>query len=418
MVDGGPKAAPGRRYDRRVDAQSSFLHPIASGWQATEGSVGGPNYDEFVDDQAIAASLARRPGSVVALDLPNHTVPALDQDLDFAASLPLAVQQLARMKDEGLYQPVTDALFGYEMAEPDGHLVRGLIGLVRTDEFSDAADQAGRILRNEDVSAGKVAERQQHIDALGHLLSTVLLIPARQQQDYDELLDRAFTALPDEPLVADLDDRGVSHRLWQLDGAQFRSYLNGNEFLVADGNHRSRASQLSGSAWCLVTVASAGGLRIEPYHRLLRTPDLGADQLRQRITGAGVPLTEVSAPATDNDTDNFLYAGGGRWYRLELPAPDGDRVVDALPHSVVEQRIFVDALGLGPAAKEISYVGGWASRAYLIEEVDAGRATAALLLRPVTMAEFTAINAARQYMPRKSTWFMPKARAGLVLAEI
>ena len=92
--------------------------------------------------------------------------------------------------------------------------------------------------------------------------------------------------------------------------------------------------------------------------------------------------------------------------------------MDALPHSVVEQRIFATALGLGPAAKEISYVGGWSSRDYLIEEVDAGRATAAFLLRPVTMAEFTAINAARQYMPRKSTWFMPKARAGLVLAEI
>jgi len=293
--------------------------------------------------------------------------------------------------------------------------VRGLIGLVRVDEFSDSASQPGRILRNEDVSVSKVAERQQHIDALGHLLSTVLLIPAREQQAYDELLASAFAELPDEPLLVDLDERGVRHRIWQLDGERFRSYLDGNVFLVADGNHRSRASQQSGSPWCLVTVASAGGLRIEPYHRLLRGLELAADELRERIAGAGIELSEV--PDATDDSANYLYSDRC-WYRLELPAPAGDRVVDALPHSVVEQRIFVDALGLGPAAKEISYVGGRASRAYLIEEVDSGRATAALLLRPVGMAEFTAINAARQYMPRKSTWFMPKARAGLVLAEI
>ena len=401
--------------DAQHEGRPSFLHPIAAGWRAADRFVGGPNYDEFVDDQAIAAALARRPRSVVALDLPQHTVPALQQGLDFAASLSLAVRQLASMKDDGLYRPVADALFGYEMAEPDGHLVRGLIGLVRVDEFSDSASQPGRILRNEDVSVSKVAERQQHIDALGHLLSTVLLIPAREQQAYDELLASAFAELPDEPLLVDLDERGVQHRIWQLDGERFRSYLDGNVFLVADGNHRSRASQQSGSSWCLVTVASAGGLRIEPYHRLLRGLELAADELRERIAGAGIELSEV--PDATDDSANYLYSDR-RWYRLELPAPAGDRVVDALPHSVVEQRIFVDALGLGPAAKEISYVGGRASRAYLIEEVDSGRATAALLLRPVSMAEFTAINAARQYMPRKSTWFMPKARAGLVLAEI
>ena len=117
-------------------------------------------------------------------------------------------------------------------------------------------------------------------------------------------------------------------------------------------------------------------------------------------------------------TENYLYLGEGGWYRLELPAPAGGRVVDALPHSVLEQRIFDAALGPRPVRRRISYVGGRAGWDYLVGEVDAGRAVAAFLLRPVTMAEFTAINAAREYMPRKSTWFMPKARAGLVLAEI
>ena len=33
----------------------------------------------------------------------------------------------------------------------------------------------------------------------------------------------------------------------------------------------------------------------------------------------------------------------------------------------------------------------------------------------VTVDEFVAVNLARDKMPRKSTWFTPKARAGLVV---
>jgi uncharacterized protein (DUF1015 family) len=41
-----------------------------------------------------------------------------------------------------------------------------------------------------------------------------------------------------------------------------------------------------------------------------------------------------------------------------------------------------------------------------------------VLIAPVTVEEFVAVNLARQKMPRKSTWFTPKARGGLVLADL
>jgi uncharacterized protein (DUF1015 family) len=50
--------------------------------------------------------------------------------------------------------------------------------------------------------------------------------------------------------------------------------------------------------------------------------------------------------------------------------------------------------------------------------VDTGRADAAIVIAPVSVADFLAVNLAREKMPRKSTWFTPKARAGLVLAEL
>jgi hypothetical protein len=50
--------------------------------------------------------------------------------------------------------------------------------------------------------------------------------------------------------------------------------------------------------------------------------------------------------------------------------------------------------------------------------VDAGRAELAILIAPVTVEDFVAVNLQRRRLPRKSTWFTPKARAGLVLAQL
>ena len=68
--------------------------------------------------------------------------------------------------------------------------------------------------------------------------------------------------------------------------------------------------------------------------------------------------------------------------------------------------------------KRITYVGGDYPVAWLREQVDAGHADLAVLIAPVTVDEFVAVNLARDKMPRKSTWFTPKARAGLVVAGI
>ena len=89
-------------------------------------------------------------------------------------------------------------------------------------------------------------------------------------------------------------------------------------------------------------------------------------------------------------------------------------MVDNLDHALVERLLLRDALGLDPGDKRITYVGGDYPASWLTGEVDAGRAELAVLIAPVTVDDFVAVNLARQKMPRKSTWFTPKARGGLV----
>ena len=91
---------------------------------------------------------------------------------------------------------------------------------------------------------------------------------------------------------------------------------------------------------------------------------------------------------------------------------------ETLPHQLVEDRIVRGVLGWDPGDERIVYVGGDYGREYLAAEVEAGRFQVALAMPAVTMDDFVAVNAQRLKMPRKSTWFTPKLRAGLVVAEL
>jgi uncharacterized protein (DUF1015 family) len=114
---------------------------------------------------------------------------------------------------------------------------------------------------------------------------------------------------------------------------------------------------------------------------------------------------------------SYLYAGG-ECHAVTLPVDPAAPAVDNLDHAVVERLLLRGAFGLEPGDKRVVYVGGDYPASWLRAEVDAGRADAAILVAPVSVEDFVAVNLARQKLPRKSTWFTPKARAGLVLAEL
>jgi len=153
---------------------------------------------------------------------------------------------------------------------------------------------------------------------------------------------------------------------------------------------------------------------IQPYNRLVTelTADVaalgGLGTLREIPSRPGVP---------GNGGTIHLYTRDGAW-SLTLPRAADGSVVDNLDHTLVERLLIGDALGLDPDDKRITYVGGDYPASWLCDEVDGWRAALAVLIAPVTVDEFVAVNLARQKMPRKSTWFTPKARAGLVVAEI
>jgi uncharacterized protein (DUF1015 family) len=396
----------------------TVVHPITRAW-ITTGGTGAQNYDEFADDAEITAIIEANPQSALAIEMPHRAPESLGRS--FSDALPGAVARLSAQKADGSYTPADEVVVLYRITAPGEEPAYGVFAMVDTDQISTSVDEPGLVIRNEDVFIAKVRERVALAEALGHLISPVLLL----QTGRGDELHTALAAAVDSagvPVATDTDQSGRTHALWLLGPGpaqdELRALAGGGELVVADGNHRSLAAQTGGLPRFLAVVTTPRSVAIQPYNRLVSELTTGPDELLDRLRAAGARIEALAGPVEVPATGGtvHLYLDGRGW-AVRLPAGDGDRVAN-LDHALVERLLLRDALGLDPGDKRVTYAGGDYPARWLTGEVDAGRAALAVLIAPVTVDDFVAVNLARQKMPRKSTWFIPKARGGLVVAEL
>lgn len=397
----------------------SFVHPIPRAWIST-GGTGAQNYDEFADDAEITAIVADNPHSALGVEMP-HCAPA-SLGRSFVAALPQAVTRLQESKDTGRYVAAQDVVGVYRITDPSSDLVtHGVFVLVDTDQISTSADEPGRVIRNEDVFVDKVRERVALAEATGHLLSPVLLLQtegaAALQQELAQVAQGAG-----EAAVTDTDPAGRRHEVWPVTGEAARricALAADGELVVADGNHRTLAAQTGGLDRFLAVVTTPEALTIQPYHRLVSRLPMDLTELVERLRAAGATVAMLSEDRCEPGPGSVLLYAEGQTWGLALPAADSAAtVVDRLDHAVVEKVLLSQVLGLDPGDKAIRYIGGDYPVSWLRRQVDDGAAQLAVLIAPVDVEDFVQVNLDRHKMPRKSTWFTPKARAGLVLAEL
>jgi len=389
----------------------TVAHPIEQGWIST-GGTGAQNYDEFASDTEITEIIAANPASALAVEMPHRAPDCVGRP--FRDCLPDAVARFADAQRRGRYAPATDVAALYRVSSPDGTAGYGVWCMVDTDQISTSADEPGLVIRNEDVFVEKVAERVALAQAVGALLSPVLLLQTAGGADLHAALARA-AATAGAPGVTDRDPAGRTHEVWALGPGATRDELlalaGDGELVVADGNHRTLAAQQAGLPRFLAVITTPASVTIQPYNRLVT--DVAVGELIASLPGA---IRVEPADAVLSGTVQ-LYTREGTW-AVSLPRDPAARVVDNLDHALVERILFGDVLGLDPGDKRITYVGGDYSDVWLRGEVDAERADLAVLIAAVGVDEFVAVNLARDKMPRKSTWFTPKARAGLVVASV
>jgi uncharacterized protein (DUF1015 family) len=394
----------------------TVVHPIRRAW-ITTGGTGAQNYDEFADDAEITAIIAANPHSALAVEMPHRAPGSLGKS--FAEALPDAVARLAERRADGSYTPAENVVALYRITAPGQPPAYGLWAMVDTGQISASAAEPGLVIRNEDVFVAKVRERVALAEAVGTLLSPVLLLQTGRSADLHAALASA-TDSAGAPAATDVDQSGRTHAVWVVGPGPLQDELTalagGGELVVADGNHRSLAAQTGGLPRFLAVVTTPGSVAIQPYNRLVS--ELPVADFVAPLVAAGARVEQLPRPAAVPAKGTIELYAAGRSYAVVLPPAPGAPTVENLDHALVEGVLLRDVLGLDPGDKRISYVGGDYPAEWLRGEVDAGRAELAVLIAPVSVDDFVAVNLARQKLPRKSTWFTPKARAGLVLAEL
>jgi uncharacterized protein (DUF1015 family) len=417
-------------YARGVTA----AHPIDQAWLST-GNTGAKNYDEFPDETEITRIVEANPTSMLGVEMPAHTPEAVAAGLTFEQALPAAAERLAALKEAGRFAAFGDVAVAYrisggEASHPSPAATRtganaepvfyGVYCLVDTAEISSSAEEPGKVIRNEDVFIEKVKQRNELNQRLRHLLSPVLLLQSTRGDELHAAVEAAIAEAGD-PVSSDVDESGRAHEIWAIGGeaGEALTALAGDgDLIVADGNHRSLAAQVGGLDRFLAVVTTPRSVVIRPYHRLVKDLPGAATQLVEQIGQIGATVTEVDGPPrTPAEGGTVVVYGRGRTWEIVFGDAEGS-VVDRLDHTRVEQEVFDGLLGWDAGDKRITYVGGDYPASWLAEQVDAGKADLAILIAPVTVPDFIDVNLQRLKMPRKSTWFVPKARAGLAIAEL
>ncbi|WP_433529548.1 DUF1015 family protein [Micromonospora sp. CA-263727] len=396
----------------------TVVHPITRAW-ITTGGTGAQNYDEFADDAEITAIIEANPHSALGIEMPHRAPESLGKS--FGDALPDAVTRLAEAKADGSYTPAEQVVVLYRITAPGEPPAYGLFAMVDTGQISTRADEPGLVIRNEDVFIAKVRERVALAEALGHLLSPVLLLQTGRGDELHAALAAAADAAG-VPAATDTDQAGRTHAIWLVapgpEQDELTALAGGGELVVADGNHRSLAAQTGSLPRFLAVVTTPASVAIQPYNRLVSELTTTPDELLDRLRAAGAQITDVHGPVeVPAASGTVVLQLPGRAYAVTLPHTGANRL-ENLDHALVERLLLRDALGLDPGDKRITYVGGDYPASWLTGEVEAGRAELAVLVAPVTVDDFVAVNLAREKMPRKSTWFTPKARGGLVVAEL
>ena len=298
---------------------------------------------------------------------------------------------------------------------------RDLVGVLGGLEVVD--DGAGGVLPHERTTPKASTDRLDLTRATDANLSPVWGLSLAQGLT-------PLLAEPAEPVGAVIVD-GVEHVVERVtDGdriAAIAEHLGRDDVLIADGHHRYGISRIhrddvrratgrrdtpAEETLAFVGELVSEQLSIEAIHRLYH--DVPFDDLRAALAAS---FTFEPADPPSPATLAAMEATG----RLVLLAPDGSAEW-LLPRAGAMAGVrpldgawLEHALAGTPAAERVTYQHGLDE---VIAAIAAGEATAAVLIRPVSIAEIERTAREGLLMPPKSTFFTPKLRTGFVVRDL
>jgi uncharacterized protein (DUF1015 family) len=321
------------------------------------------------------------------------------------------------------------------------HRRTSLIARVRLADWEERI-----VLPHERTTPGPRAERLARLRAVNANLSPLYFL----FRDADDAVRNLVTSYVDEAVPpTDRDRMGGTHRLLTIESPEFHGRMAelfaSRTLFVADGHHRYEAALTfrnerrsrdgydrdAPTEFVLAMLAAVEdpGVLVRPTHRLLddgssQSPAAMLELLRRwfdvRPAVGRAPVTNqvgfisrVVLPGEAGVWD--LYALPGNPHEALFP-PDRGRAWRSLGVSAV-QGVLESLLGAGDRGVDERVVYA-IDEATAITRVEQGEARAAFLLPPPELDRLLAVAEEGDLLPAKSSWFEPKAPAGLVISEL
>ena len=295
---------------------------------------------------------------------------------------------------------------------------RDIAGVLGGLEVVD--EGAGGVLPHERVTPKASTDRLDLTRATGANMSPV----------WGLSLADGLTELLGEPgeLLSSVTVEGVEHIIERVADAErvaaIAAKVGSDDVLIADGHHRYgisrtfrdeiRGQGVAGSpaeeTLAFVSELVADQLSVEAIHRLYS--DISFDDLVAVLdtafdrSDAGTPSARTLAQMNERGALCLIGTNGnGQWLTPKNGVFDDVRSLDGawLEHV------------LGDTPHSVTYQHGVD---HVVEAATGGRATAAVLIRPVSVAEIERTAREGLLMPPKSTFFTPKLRTGLVVRSV
>jgi len=349
-----------------------------------------------------------------------------------------AKRRLYAWRRDGVLVPDTEpALFVYDLAEtgagPDRLSTRGWVGSVTLVPPGSPA-----ISPHEATMPAPVADRLRLLAATKANLEPIVLTHDGRTALAEEIAHDFVDGV--EPIVDLLDDARVRHRLWRVADPELllavRADFADRRAVIADGHHRyesyldyralQHATAAGAGPWdrglALLVPTEAHGPQVRAIHRVV--PDLPLDRAVQAASGAFrcTPIDRLTAAEADDllataTQTTVLLTDGSHW--IGLTEPDRAPLLASTPAPLAAawwdlDIALVDAgliEGLWAASGTVALKHSIASAI----ETARQRAGVAVLVRPTAASTVLDLAARGVLMPRKSTFFVPKPRTGLVM---
>jgi uncharacterized protein (DUF1015 family) len=373
------------------------------------GAVVAPPYDVLTEAEVLELT-DRSEHNIVRVDVPLH-----GEDR-YARS----AEVLRRWQDERVLRRDEKPSFTiYRMRFSDvTGAARDLAGVLGGLEVVD--EGAGGVLPHERTTPKASTDRLDLTRATGTNLSPV----------WGLSLARGLTELLREPgeVLGLVQDGGVEHVVERVTDpervAAIAAVVGSDDVLIADGHHRYAVSRTYRDE-----VRRATGRTDTPAEQTLAfVSELVPEQLSVAAIHrlyAGLPLAELQTTLerwfvvepTDPpgpETLAAMEAGGF----LVLVGPDGAWRMTPRPEAFAGVRALDGAwleTALADVPVTVRYQHGLAEA---LAAVTGGEAPAAVLIRPVSIAEIERTAREGLLMPPKSTFFTPKLKTGFVLRPL